>query len=294
MRYLYWMYGPLSRCFLLKKHLFRAKIASMATVYNYSDYRSFLRADINARSERGVITKMAEAVQCQRSHLSRVLSDQLHLTTDQAFRITRFLHLTDEDSIYFMKLVEYERSGDLEYRSHLKRELKQLKTVQEDFAKRLKEPSIADSELERIYYSSWHWSAIHIIVSIPQYQTVEAISKRLNFSHDYIELCLQRLENFGLVNKIKNRWQIAGAGIHLSKSSPLNSVNHFSWRSKAVLDSQQPQGDGVHYTVVQSISRADFDKIKNMLISTIDEYVKIARPSKEEELICFTCDFFKV
>ena len=37
-----------------------------------------------------------------------------------------------------------------------------------------------------------------------------------------------------------------------------------------------------------------FEKVKEVLLKTIDHYRKIAKPSAPEELICFTCDFFRV
>ncbi|MBC7743094.1 MAG: hypothetical protein H7061_12915 [Bdellovibrionaceae bacterium] len=39
---------------------------------------------------------------------------------------------------------------------------------------------------------------------------------------------------------------------------------------------------------------AAFETIKQLVLATIDNYTKVAGPSKEEELKCFTCDFFKV
>lgn len=256
------------------------------------EYRFFLKHEIE-KGGRGQITKMAEAAQCQRSHLSRVLSGQLHLTLEQAFRVSRFLKLAETESAYFIKLVEFERSGDPEYRSSLKQELTRLRQIDEDLANRLKEPTIAP-ERETIYYSAWYWSAIHILVSIPQYQTPRAIAERLHLSTAFVEKCLQRLREFDLVKFEKGRWQFSGSSIHLSKNSTLNSVQHSNWRSRAVLSSQNPADLGVHYTVVQSLSVDDFETVKQLILKTIDDYTRIAKPSKEEELVCLTCDFFKV
>jgi hypothetical protein len=60
-----------------------------------------------------------------------------------------------------------------------------------------------------------------------------------------------------------------------------------------VLDSQNPASDGVHYTVVQSVSKADFEKIKQLVLDTIDQYARVAGPSKEEELVTLAVDFFR-
>lgn len=266
----------------------------MPNVYSNTDYREFLRAKIENRGERGLLTRLADQAQCQRSHISRVLSGQLHLTMDQAFRVSRYLRLADEDSHYFMKLVEYGRCGDHEYRQSLARELSRLKKDHENLAKRIKDPSLQEQKLQATYYSQWFWSAIHIAVSIPELQKTTALAHRLNLSIPLVESILRELEKFNLVRHEKGKWFIDSGSIHLPKNSPLNSVQHSNWRARAVQATQNPEDSGVHYTIVQSLSRSDFEKIRQLVLKMIDDYGKIARPSKEEELICFLCDFFKV
>ncbi len=263
-------------------------------MFEVSEYRKFIKFKIEQDGRRGLISRLAESAECQRSHLSRVLKGQLHLTLEQAFRITRFFPLSVEEQKYFMKMVEFERSGDVAYRTSIKVELADLKQQYENISNRVQQNSIGQQEKERIYYANWFWSAIHIIVSIPKYQNIKAISQRLNLSEEIVTSCLRQLKDFGLVQNEKDRWFILSGGIHLSKDSPLNSVQHSNWRDRAVISTQNPKEDGVHYTVVQSVSREDYDSLKQVMLKSIDEFVKIASPSREEELVCFTCDFFKV
>jgi Domain of unknown function (DUF4423) len=265
----------------------------MASVFEFRDYRKYLAARADAAEERGVISRLAEAAQCQPSHMSRVLSLQLHLTPDQAFRVAEFWRLDEDERTYFLKLVEYDRSGDHRYRAHLAQELADLKTRQEDLAARLDRPKIGSAEQEMKYYSSWHWSAVHVITSIPRFQTPAAIATRLGLPEPVVLQTLKTLETFGLVTHARDRWIFVPAHHHLPKTSPLNAGQHANWRSRAVLDSQNPASDGVHYTVVQSVSKADFEKIKQLVLDTIDQYARVAGPSKEEELVTLAVDFFR-
>ncbi|MGE0525996.1 MAG: TIGR02147 family protein [Bdellovibrionales bacterium] len=266
----------------------------MSNLYSTVDYRDFLRREIGGRGERGLLTRLADQAQCQRSHVSRVLSGKLHFTMDQAFRISRYLGLGDEESHYFMKLVEYARCGDLEYRQSLARELSRLKKEHENLAKRIKDPSLQEYKLQTTYYSQWFWSAVHIAVSIPELQKASALADRLKLPLALVESILRDLEKFNLVRHERGKWFIDSGSIHLPKDSPLNSIQHSNWRARAVQATQNPDDTGVHYTVVQSISRSDFEKIRQLVLKMIDDYAKIARPSKEEELVCFLCDFFRV
>lgn len=52
--------------------------------------------------------------------------------------------------------------------------------------------------------------------------------------------------------------------------------------------------DEIPYTMVQSMTVPAAEKIKQRLLEFIDESRKITGPSKEEELICITCDLFRV
>ena len=213
---------------------------------------------------------------------------------DQAFRVAEHWRLGEEDEVYFMKLVENARSGDHRYRAKLKRELAELKALHENLAARLAKKPIGSSEREMTYYSSWHWSAIHVITSIPHYQSSSTIAARLGLPEPLVLHCLEALQTFGLVEKNRAHWKFSPESIHLPKTSPLNAGQHANWRSRAVLSSQNPADDGVHFTVVQSMSQADFEKVKQLILGTIDAYFRIAGPSKEEEIACFTCDFFRV
>lgn len=82
--------------------------------------------------------------------------------------------------------------------------------------------------------------------------------------------------------------------LHIPKNSPMIGIHHNNWRQRAVLDSTLPNTEGVHYTAVYSISRKDHEHLKTKVLDLVEQSRKIVAPSKEEELICFTCDLFEV
>lgn len=266
----------------------------MISIYDFKDYRKFLIAWIDSHeSPRGLYRKLAEAARCETSHISRVLGNQLELTMDQAFRITKFIALEGDEKKFFLKLVEHERSGDSEFKKEIEAELKSMLATQENLALRFKETQVMMNSQELLYYSSWHWSAIHILVSIPQFRRVEQVAKKLSLDEAVVKQTLHSLKEFGLVQENKNEWSMTNKHLHLGKDSPMNSIQHSNWRQKAVFHSQNPNNQGLHYTVVQSMSHQDYENIKKLFLKTLDEYRKIANPSNEEDLCCLTLDFFK-
>jgi len=265
------------------------------SLYILNDYIKVINFKMNAQLEKwGLISKMASAAGCQRSHLSRVLKGQIHLTLEQANGLCDFFDLNDDESEYFLALVELARAGTPSLKARIKKKLERIKRSQEDLSRRLNQPSIGIQEKEVTYYSAWYWTAIHIIVSIPQYQSVKTIAQRLSMDESTVRFCLETLEQFGFVKKQGATWQFASQSIHLPKRSPLIGIHHSNWKSRSLLSAQNPSDDGVHYTVVQSLSKEDYTVLKHMLVETIDNFSAIASPSKEEELICFSCDLFKV
>ena len=52
--------------------------------------------------------------------------------------------------------------------------------------------------------------------------------------------------------------------------------------------------DNLHYSSAVTISEADHDRIKSMLVKTIDEIKKIIKDSKEEGIHVLSFDFFRI
>jgi uncharacterized protein (TIGR02147 family) len=266
----------------------------MRDFFTYNHYRDILHDHFADDSKSwGAVTRWSEAIACQRSHLSRVMSGQKDLSAEQALATCEFLKLTEAETEFFLLLVERERAGTKAYRDRILAKVRKIKAEREDLARRINQDRIGVQEQELLYYSAWYWSALHIAVNIPELQTVESLSQKFQLPPALVESCLNKLEEFGLIAKDRNRWKFASASVYLPKTSPLAALHHQSWRQRAVLDAQTTLTQNLHFTMVQSISRADFDKIKARLLSVIDEYAATAGPSEPEMLISFVCDFYE-
>lgn len=267
----------------------------MKSLYTYLDYRSYLKDWTQAQpNPRGLLSHMAESISCQNSHVTRILKEEVHLTLDQAYLLTGFLNFTQAEENYFLKLVEYNRASNFKYKEKLKSELNHLKFDQEDLAKRFQENEIKQAELVMQYYSEWKWIAIHTLTAIKRYQNPKNIANKLKCDEKEVKEYLEKLYQAGLVQKKGDYWVHSGVSLHLPQLSPMISTHHTNWRNQAILESQKKNAESIHYTVVQSISQADYENIKQVLLGAIDKYKKIAGPSDSEELICLNLDYFKL
>lgn len=266
----------------------------MPSVFNYLEYKNYLEALIEESQIKGFQTRLAEAAQCQRAYFSRVMKGDAHLTLEQAYGIAKFLNLTGAGEDYFLDTISYARAGTPELRAKIKKRLIKMKAENEQIKNRLKAVPLGDGLKEGMYYSSWHWAAVHIATGIPTLQTPPAIAQHLGISILIVQSTLEVLEKFGLVKHHKGRWSYSSNQLHLPKESIMTTMNHANWRHKALMDMQRPSTDGLHYSVVHSHAAIDFERLKELLLSTINHTRKIVDPSPSEILSCVTLDCFKL
>ena len=264
-------------------------------IYTFEDYKSYIRARIaEGPREWGLITRLAAAAGCQRSYLSRVLGGSVHLTVEQSHDLCAHWGLGTSETEYFLCLVEIDRAASKTYRAFLERKKSTLKRGFEDLADRVNRPKAELGTREHLYYSAWYWTAIHMLVSIPGFQGIPEISKRLQLPEALVQAVLTQLEEFGYVRRQGHRWSYLGGERHVPRDSPLVALHHGNWRSRAVLDAQVPHARGLHFSVVQSMSRDVQRELNQRLLSFIDEAAKLAGPLAREELVAIGIDFFAV
>ena len=265
-------------------------------VFQFTDYKAVIRRYIKEHAhERGYQGQLARAASCQPSYLSQVLHSELHhLNPDQATGLATFWRLSEEEADYLLDLVNWARASSPTLKRRLEKKIRCVKQGKEDFSIHYQRPTIDQKDLERLYYSSWQYSAIHILLSIPAFRKVENISKRLHLDEAEVLRYLGLLEEMGLVAREGGQWTNIPGGLYLPKRSPLSAFHHANWRQKAVLSSQLPYERPIHFTEVCSHSQADEETLRNILSDAIEKIRKTVKPSKEEVLSCFCLDFFPV
>jgi uncharacterized protein (TIGR02147 family) len=262
-------------------------------VFGHVDYKEVLRNYVSAHAkERGYLAKLAEAAGCQRSFLSQVLHSHVHLTPDHAVGIAMFWNLTEIEREYFLELLHYARSGSALFRQTSERKLKRLRDQSENLKERLQRTTTLQEAEQIRFYSAWYSSAIHLLLTIQEFQSLRALAKRLNVSESLVTKCLHSLEAMGLAQKSGEKWIATNVDIHLSKESPAAWLHHSNWRTRALADAQLSGAGSVHYTSLYSLSRADFDQIKSTVLKMIEQTRNVAVASAEEDLACFILDWF--
>lgn len=274
------------------------KLSMSKNIFTYKDYKKYLAETIKSyQPQHGAVTRMAQAAGCQRSYLSQVLNGSAHLVPDHIFGIARFLGLREVERDYLLLLLEKDRAATLNYREYVQTKIDRLRRENLRVKAAINAKIIETPNLEKLlsYYSSWVKMAVHTIVSIPQYQTPEAIANRLQLSVAQVNDCLNELKGLGFVTFKGGRWQYANGSSHISSESPLSALNHNNWRQRsATIFPQSSLNGGVHYTSVFSLSKDDFTELRSKILDWIQTSRQLIEPSPCEELVCLSMDCFAV
>jgi len=265
-------------------------------VFEFNSYKTYLKKLISSAEKKyGMTSKLAEAASCQRSYLSQVLNGNVHLTPDHGYGISQFLKFSEIEADYFLLLLEYDRAATSLFKSRIEAKLKKIRTDQQDLSKRISAKVIDIYDPITRYYSSWVWMAIHLLTSIPHYQTAKSIASRLEIPETLVLMTLQDLEKMEFVEKKDHQlWVYKGSNLHLTTQSPSVILHHNNWRQRALLDAALFSSTSIHYTSLVTLSKRDLEFIKTKLLDWIEQSRKIVEPSQSEELACISIDYFKV
>lgn len=264
------------------------------SVFDFKDYKRYLREKItnSPHKGRGMRRAMAQHLDCQTAYISQVLNQHGHFSLEQAIKLNRFWEHNEEEGRFFLLLVQYQRAGTKELSDFFKNEMNLIIEKRSNLKGRLDIGDSLDEKNQHIYYSVWTYAAVHILLSIPNYQTPKAISSYLNLPLKQLHEILEFLVKTGLAHQKGSHYEIGLTRIHLSKESIPIRRHHSNWRNQAIISIDKNLPEDLHYSNVLSMAHKDVPKVKEILIQAIEECREIIKVSKEERVQVMTMDFF--
>lgn len=266
-------------------------------IFDFSDYRAYLNALLKSYPKKGhgVRSVWAQKMNCQIAYVSHVLNGLYDLSTEQGESLARHLGFNKEETEFFLLLIQTERAGT----QHLKKFYRQLTNEillqRENVRKRMKIKDSLDIEDQAIYYSNWLYAAVHMILTIPEYQvSPEKIATYFNTPLSKIREILEFLQTRNLVLLTNGRYSLVGKYLFINKHSPLFSNQQSFWRQKAIESIYQNNLDDIHFSSIFTVSESDLKKLKNILLKSVEDTTELINPSKEEKLYSICLDLFEV
>lgn len=268
----------------------------MIQIFDFLDYKSYLSSRFSETDKQRRVSRaaLAKAIRCQPSYLTRIINGNAHLSLEQAHATSIFFQHTEDESHYFLLLVEWARAGTPSLKNHLEKFARTQREQILNLKKRLKIATVLSSEDQSRYYGSWHFAAVHACLGAPGFRTLKETSARLRISHKRVAEVTEFLVSTGLIQERSGKYAAGIARIHLGHDSPLIARHHLNWRLRAIESLENLNQQDLYYSSVICLSEADTLKIKAELVKAIERAKGIVRDSTEENVFCLALDLFRL
>jgi uncharacterized protein (TIGR02147 family) len=263
-------------------------------LWDSEDYREVLKEALK-RKGRGSQSALAQALQVQAPYMTRVLNGDAHLSPEQALLAAISLKYSSLETEYFLCLVNYGRAGTIELRAHLAAKLEELRQKgKPSLEDRLgnKEHGL-DQAAVNLYYSHWIYTALHMLTSIPEPQTVASICERINLPPNVVEPALGQLVDWRLVEQNGSTYKMLENKMFIQFKTQFINRFHSSWRMKLLQDLEYPpDASARHITLLVGMAESSLPKLREVIERASREVADIVEKDAVEtnQVICF--DFF--
>jgi uncharacterized protein (TIGR02147 family) len=267
----------------------------MGLVFGAKSHDAYLNQKLNGPdARRGVKSQLAQHMMVQPAFLSQVLAGKYALSLEQADLANQFFDHSPEEADFFLLLVNRDRAGTATLRTHFDKQITAALAKRNQVVERLGKKFELTSEAKGVYYSSWMFAAIHVACTIPDLRTCRSLSAHFGLPALTIASVLQFLEENGLIHKENDQYLPTQNWVRLDKNSPHIVKHHSNWRQKAIQNLELQTDEDLHYSGVFSIDRASMNLIKDEILGFMKEQMKKIEKAKEEDLVVFGIDFFKL
>jgi uncharacterized protein (TIGR02147 family) len=246
------------------------------------------------RRPRGAIMKLASALQCHPTFIAQVLNEKSNLSLEQGQALSEYFQFSKQEQEYFFLLLQKERAGTQALKRYFQDQLQRILEEKRDLRPKLttERPSLGAFEVE--YFSNWIYQTVHGLTQIPKFQTVQTLSKFLNLNSEELKFILSRLALMNLVTNEKNLWKCTKNSLHLPKDSPFIRNLHSTWKTKIITDLQsQLKKEGTQFSGIIAVSEKDYQKIRDLLVKTLESIRNITETSVAENLYLLSLDCYK-
>lgn len=264
-------------------------------IYSYREYQPFLEAICESKGLRsGYKREIAESMQIQGAYLSRVLKKKVNLNLEQAFRLSKFLGMNEEERSFLFLLIEKERAGTVELQEHFTRQIETAIKRRDKIHSRLSNVDELSSESKAQYYSNWYYLAIHLLAEMESIKTANEISERLKLSLETVNEVLAFLNQHSLIQFENGNVSATDIAVHLAGDSPLVTQHHRNWRLKALQDVGKTDDSNLHFSAATTIDSKTYWEIRRLILKTIEESVDLFQKSPIEDAYSLNIDWYKL
>jgi len=264
----------------------------MKQLFDFKNYQSFLLNFF--QTKRGNQARLAEHLDCKSSFLTQVIDQKVHLSFEQSTEVSNFLGLNRNEKMAFILMVQKEKIQLESEKKFIMDQIDDCKNKNDQVKTRLHETTELPEEYKFIYYSSWIYSAIHILTAFKWIKTEDDIKQYLNLDRKTVHDVVTFLLGCELVQMKNGKLEIGKTQIHIDNESKFIGNHHINWRNKAIEKLNARKERILNFSSLIGISEKDHEKIKKILLDSIEQSNEIIQKSGEEKAYFINIDFMEL
>ncbi len=263
----------------------------MQKVFHYDEYRDFLEAYVESKGKGAKLT-LAQALGCQPGYITQILQAKAQISLEQADRFADFIAMPAAARRYWLAIVNLGRAGSESLRSFYLQERERLRGEQRLLKNRFSHDVVLSPADQAVYYSSWHYAAIYVSVSLPGCDSEEGLAKHFRLPLSKVNAVVEFLVEIGLFKRVGDKLAIGPTQVFLGSDSPMITKHHTNWRMRAVESLDHYRGHDLHYSSVVTLSHHDAGAVREILIKAVEEIRAVVKASPHEATYSYAVDLF--
>ncbi len=267
------------------------------SIFQFRDIKTYLKHYISQlpKKGRGELSRIAETLKVSPTLVSHVLSGVKTFTPEQGQSLIVYIGLIGIEADYLTFLLQFERAGSHELKTYWKAKLANLKEKSLKLSNRLVADRILTEEKRAIFYSTPLYMMIRLYTSIGEKgKSLAEIAARFELSMMKCSQMTNFLLECGLCDEKDGRYMMGPQKIHLEKDSPHLLRFQADWRMRALSRGEDLLNSELMFTAPVSLSKKDFDNLREEMISFVKKFLETVHASPAEEVACLNLDFFWV
>jgi uncharacterized protein (TIGR02147 family) len=265
------------------------------SIFKHTEISTYLRDYLKSLPKKGYgeSSRIAKALGVSSTLISQVIAGQKFLTPEQAQDLASHLGLLPLEADYLTFMVHKERAGTKKLEKYWTTKLNQLRDQSLNIKNRVEVDKELSDQERGIFYSSPIYTAIALFSSLgDKGKSITEICERFEISRARASELLKFLTDIGVCVEKNGHYHLGTQKTHLEWGSP-HLLKHLSnWRSRAIVYSENLHESELMYSAPVSLSRKDFDFLREEMAGFIKKFLNTVHASPAEEMACFNMDFF--
>jgi uncharacterized protein (TIGR02147 family) len=263
--------------------------------FEFEDYKKFVREKLKTfpRGGHGQFLRIAKLLSIHTTMVTHIFKGDSNLSVEQALALADYFALSPLETEHFVTMVQMARASNAQSRAYFRKQMSELKTRALNLSERLQARKSLSEADQAIFYSSWFYSGIRLLIATRDFKGPEEISEVIGLPLVTVARALEFLVSRRLVQQNGGKYEVGETLTYVGRDSPFVNKHHLNWRMKAIQQLDHVPDDELVFTNSIAISEADFQRVREEIVSFLERYKAIGDPSPSERLCFLTIDWRK-